>query len=101
MDHINRLNNRKTQNTDELKNLDDTKTKLNGEIKEITEKKTAQIEQLKTRISDMSVEFAQMLKETLDNMKQKIKQANEKWESENDGAMLKRFEEYANPSKQS
>ena len=43
----------------------------------------------------MSQDFAQMLRETLDNMQNKINQANEKWESENDGQLLKRFEEYA------
>ena len=36
-----------------------------------------------------------MLRETLDNMQNKINSANEKWESENDGQLLKRFEEYA------
>ena len=45
----------------------------------------------------MSSDFAKMLKETLDEMKKKIAKADEKWEQENDGAMLKRFEECANP----
>ena len=36
-----------------------------------------------------------MLKETLEKMKLKIETANTKWEEENDGAMLKRFEDYA------
>ena len=30
-------------------------------------------------------------------MKTKIEAANEKWETENDGQMLKRFEDVANP----
>ena len=45
----------------------------------------------------MSQEFAGMLKDTLETMKNKIEEADKKWEQENDGAMLKRFEEYANP----
>ena len=45
----------------------------------------------------MSSEFALMLKETLNKMKTKIEAANEKWETENDGQMLKRFEEVSNP----
>ena len=45
----------------------------------------------------MSSEFAAMLKETLNKMKTKIETANEKWETENDGQMLKRFEEVSNP----
>jgi gas vesicle protein len=32
----------------------------------------------------MSQEFSKMLKDTLDNMKNKIKQANEKWDNENE-----------------
>ena len=48
----------------------------------------------------MSHDFAGMLKETLENMRDKIKSANEKWEQENDGAMLKKFEEYNNPKAQ-
>ena len=45
----------------------------------------------------MSADFASMLKETLNKMKDKIEKANEKWETENDGQMLKRFEEVSNP----
>ena len=46
----------------------------------------------------MSSEFSAMLKETLENMKGKIKQANEKWDAENDQNMVKRFEEYSKQS---
>ena len=41
-----------------------------------------------------------MLKETLENMKKKIQEANNKWDQENDNAMLKRFEEYNQNSTQ-
>ena len=54
---------------------------------------------MKKRIEEMSQDFAGMLKETLENMQNKINQANEKWESENDGQLLKRFEEYAGTNK--
>ena len=47
----------------------------------------------------MSTDFAKMLKDTLDQMRKKIEKADEKWEQENDGAMLKRFEETANNNK--
>ena len=43
----------------------------------------------------MSSTFAEMLKETLLKMQQRIEQANEQWENENDTTMLKRFEEMA------
>ena len=44
----------------------------------------------------MSADFSQLLSGVLENMKNKIHEANEKWDQENDNAMLKRFEEYAN-----
>ena len=46
----------------------------------------------------MSQEFAGMLKDTLETMKTKIEEADKKWEQENDGQMLKRFEEYNKPN---
>ena len=44
----------------------------------------------------MSSEFSDLLSGVLDSMKSKIHDANEKWDQENDNAMLKRFEEYTN-----
>ena len=46
----------------------------------------------------MSQSFAAMLKETLDKMKKKIEEANKKWEDENEGQMIKRFEDFTNPT---
>ena len=97
MDRINRLDRRKMENQEEIKNLEDRKKQYEDEIKDIKNKKQVKIDNLKKRIEEMSHDFSGMLKETLENMRDKIKSANEKWEQENDGAMLKRFEEYANP----
>ena len=47
-----------------------------------------QKDKLTQRINDMSSDFSNMLKDTLENMKKKISQANEKWDAENDNAML-------------
>ena len=44
----------------------------------------------------MSGEFSDLLGGVLESMKGKIQEANEKWDQENDNAMLKRFEEYTN-----
>lgn len=41
----------------------------------------------------MSNEFAEMLKDTLHKMQEKIDMANKQWEEENDANMLKRFED--------
>ena len=97
MNQINRLEQRKTNNEEEIKNLKKKEADLEGDIREIKQRKTEQITKLKGNIETMSQDFANMLKETLEEMKNKIKKADEKWEEENDGAMLKRFEEAANP----
>lgn len=43
----------------------------------------------------MSSDFAEMLRDTLEKMKERIESANKQWEEENDANMLKRFEEMA------
>ena len=96
MNHINRLNTRKLDNQEKIKELDEQKKGLDDEIKEIKAKKTDQISKLKGQIETMSADFSQLLSGVLENMKNKIHEANEKWDQENDNAMLKRFEEYAN-----
>ena len=40
----------------------------------------------------MSASFAKMLNETLKMMEAKIQQANQQWEKDNDGVVLKNFE---------
>ena len=46
----------------------------------------------------MSNEFANMLKETFEKMQKKIESANQNWENENDGAMLKHFDDFNKPT---
>ena len=48
---------------------------------------------LKKNIEEMSAEFASMLKDTLEKMKTKIENANEKWDNENNDTMLEKFKE--------
>ena len=48
------------------------------------EEKNAEINTLKQSIDQMSQQFAQMLKMTLDKMKDRIDWANQEWEKEND-----------------
>merc|ERR1712070_79145 len=77
--HINRLENRKTDNLQQIKNLEDRKEALVAEIKDSKEKKETMIKQLMRRIDELSNDFAKMLGETLDNMRAKINEANTKW----------------------
>ena len=55
---------------------------------------------MKKRIDEMSNEFAEMLRETLNKMQEKIDLANKQWEEENNPNMLKRFEDLALGNKQ-
>jgi len=50
-----------------------------------------EISDLKKRIEDMSVDFARMLKETLEKMQERINMAQ--WDNDNDPQMMKRMKE--------
>ncbi len=54
MEQINRLEQRKTNNEEEIKNLKNKEEGLQGEIKEIENKKKNEIELLKKSIEEMS-----------------------------------------------
>ncbi len=49
---------------------------------------------LKSKIEDMSSEFAKMLKETLDKMQERINLAQ--WDNDNDPQMIKKIKEMNN-----
>ena len=97
MNKINQLEQRKMENNEEKKRLTEQKDALTEEIRDVKQSKQSEIAKLKKSIEEMSSEFASMLKDTLNKMKMKIEAANDKWETENDGQMLKRFEEVSNP----
>ncbi len=56
-------------------------------------KKNEEINGLKDNIDNLSQNFATMLKDTLEKMKQRIEWANDEWEKENDSKLLKNFEQ--------
>ena len=49
---------------------------------------------LKNNIDSMSSQFAEMLKETLNKMKNRIETANKQWEEENETNITQRFDEH-------
>ena len=55
--------------------------------------KDDEIKELKKRIDEMSSDFAEMLKDTLTKMQERIEFANKQWEDDNDTNMLKKFED--------
>jgi gas vesicle protein len=57
--------------------------------------KDDEIRELKKRIDEMSSDFAEMLKDTLTKMQERIEFANKQWEDDNDTNMLKKFEDMA------
>ena len=94
------LENQSIQNIETIKYLKNEYERLNQEKSDIESAKNGEIKELRQRIDDMSSTFAEMLKETLQKMQQRIEQANEQWENENDTNMLKRFEEMTLGNKQ-
>ena len=59
---------------------------------EIERQKDDEIKELKHRIDEMSSDFADMLRDTLNKMKDRIDIANRQWDEENDGNTLKNIE---------
>ena len=57
---------------------------LEQEIKEEWIKKDQQIEQLQKQIDEMSSDFAEMLKQTLSKMQERIELANVQWDNDDD-----------------
>jgi len=59
----------------------------------MAQEKEQEIAELKKRIDEMSSDFAEMLKDTLTKMQERIEFANKQWEDENDISMLKKLED--------
>ena len=55
--------------------------------------KDDQLSQLTAYINTMNQNFSQMLKQTLSKMKDRINEANNAWEQENDQKMMEKFRE--------
>ena len=59
----------------------------------MTNERDEEIRELRKRIDEMSSDFAEMLKDTLTKMQERIEFANKQWEDENDISMIKKFED--------
>jgi prefoldin subunit 5 len=79
-------------NSDVIARLTEDYEKLEQEKQTVEKGKQEDIARLKKQIDDMSNEFAQMLKSTLEKMQTRINEANKQWEEENDVNLLKHFE---------
>ena len=96
--NINNLERRKDDNAQEINQLKEQKKELDQGISEEKARGQDEIGKLKKSIEDMSNEFASMLKDTFEKMQKKIESANANWETENDGAMLKHFDDFNKPN---
>ncbi len=86
------LEREKDENRAKIEKLDEDLDDLETKHKIIEKDKIDEITGLKRQIDEMSQEFAAMLKTTLEKMAERIKEANKQWEEDNDGNVLKHFE---------
>jgi predicted RNase H-like nuclease (RuvC/YqgF family) len=63
--------------------------------------KNAEIQELKSKMEEMALEFGDMLKETLDKMRERIEITNTSFEGDGGVPMIRRLEEFnlGSPSK--
>lgn len=99
-EQINKLERKVVDNNEIIEDLKEQYEKLNNEKLEIEKQKNEEIKEYKKKIDDMSSDFAEMLRDTLHKMQERIEIANREWEAENDANMLKRFEDMALGNKQ-
>ena len=88
----NELEREKDENRAKIEKLDEDLDDLETKHKIIEKEKIDEITGLKRQIDEMSQEFAAMLKTTLEKMAKRIEEANKQWEDDNDGNVLKHFE---------
>ena len=81
------------QNDDEIATLLKRKEEIEAEMSQKRHEKEEEIKELTQYIDQMHNNFAQMLKKTLEKMKERIKRANEAWESEQDQKLIEKFRE--------
>jgi DNA anti-recombination protein RmuC len=86
------LEREKDENKAKIERLDEDLEELETKHKLIEKDKIDEITGLKRQIDEMSQEFSAMLKTTLEKMAERIKEANRQWEEDNDGNVLKHFE---------
>ena len=87
------LNQRMEQNADQIAELQKRKEEIEAEMNAKRAEKEDEIKELTLYIDQMHSNFASMLKKTLEKMKDRIKRANDAWESEQDQKLIEKFRE--------
>ena len=84
MSEINELEAQVNEHDTDINNKDEQISLLEQEIKEECIQKDEQIEQLQNQIDEMSSDFAEMLKQTLSKMQERIELANVQWDNDDE-----------------
>ena len=79
-EHEAQLQNRIDKNLEEIEALEKKKKEIEDSKRKEEQKKEDEINELNKYIETMHANFAQMLKKTLDKMKDRIRRANEVWD---------------------
>ena len=76
---------------EEIEALEKKKKEIEDSKRKEEQKKEDEINELNKYIETMHANFAQMLKKTLDKMKDRIRRANEVWDQEQDSQLFEKF----------
>ena len=90
-EHQAQLQQRIDVNKIEIENLQKKKQEIEEEKRKKEIEKEEEIGNLTKMIETMHQNFAQMLKRTLEKMKERIKKANEVWQEEQDNKLFEKF----------
>ena len=69
---------------------------MNTKKEQIIQDNDSEIKELTQRIEEMSSDFADMLKDTLSKMQDRIEFANKDWKDDNDQETMKKFDHMTN-----
>ncbi|CAG9323473.1 unnamed protein product [Blepharisma stoltei] len=89
------LEERIEQNQVKIQQRDSQLQEIMKEKEGVLREKEEEVKELRKKIDDMSSRFASILKDTLDQMKEKIEMVNKNWEEEMEVPMLKKLEDFA------
>ena len=90
-EHEAQLQQRIDVNKIEIDNLKKKKQEIEDEKRKIETEKEEEINNLTKYIETMHANFAQMLKKTLEKMKERIRRANDVWQEEQDNKLFEKF----------
>ena len=90
-EHEAQLQQRIDVNKIEIDNLKKNKQEIEDDKRKIEGEKEEEIKNFTNYIETMHANFAQMLKKTLEKMKERIRRANDVWQEEQDNKLFEKF----------